>query len=191
MSYDISYRRQAFVMKAAQAGNYDDICFLIEGAGSNNVVELHSRRRARSWFCLATGSNWECLAEVTRCASSCCGGSLILYGRRNTEPETYIRAWRNALKTALPFEEAHHRGFSLHLFTRLTQEEATNGRKYAFDLLSKQTLVTVGQHTDPFNGKIAMEWRFNAAVPEQVKLWTETRASGRGFKSVDADGPHR
>lgn len=36
MGYDISYRRQAFRMPAAQAGHYGDIMFLLEEAGSSN-----------------------------------------------------------------------------------------------------------------------------------------------------------
>ena len=176
MSYDISYRRRAIIMTAAQAGNYDDVLFLIEEAGSSNCYEIGNKRRARDWSCLAAGGRSDCLANVTRCAASCCGGSLVLYGCRDTSPESYIR-------------DASHNGSYLQLFVRMTETEAANDRKYAFELLSKQTLVPVGQHTDPYNGKIAMEWRFSALVPEQVKLWLETRSGGRGFHSVGVCGP--
>jgi hypothetical protein len=179
-------------MAAAQVGHCDDLYFLIEEAGSNNCYELNNRRRSRSWECLAAGGRSDCLAEVTRCAASCCGGSLVLYGRRrHTQPETYIRAWRRAIASAVPFQDARRMGFSLQLFTRLTAAEAADGRKYAFDLLSKQTLVPVGQYTDPYHGTTAMEWRFNASVPEQINLWLETKANGRGWHSVEADGPDR
>lgn len=191
MSYEISYRRQAFRMTAAQAGHYDDVVFLVEEMGSNNCWEIGNRRRARSWGCVATGAEYECLATVTERASACCGGSLVLYGNRHTEPEQYIRAWRQTLKSALPFEDARRLGYSLQLFTRMTEEDAKNGRKYAFEQLSQQTLVPMGQHTDPYNQKTAMEWRFNALVPEQVKLWLETKVRSRAWYSVDANGPDR
>jgi len=187
MSYDISYRRQAFRMTAAQAGHYDDLVFLIEEAGSSNCWELCSRRRARSWMCLAAGALWECLAEVTRSAAACCGGSLVLYGRRRTAPEAYIRAWRRAAANAAPIEEAGRLGFRIALFTRISEQDAVDGRKYAFDKLTSQSLVVPGRHTDP-QGKTSMEWRFDILVPEQVKLWLETRNTGR---SVEADGPDR
>ena len=189
MSYEISYRRQAFVMPAARAGHYDDLVFLVEEMGSNNCWEIGNRRRARSWECVAAGPEWDCLAEVTRCAAACCGGSLCLYGRRRTKPESYIRAWRKALAEAAPVLDANRLGFRLQLLRRITQAEAADGCKYAFDQLSKQTLVTPGQYTDAYNDKTAMEWRFDLAVPEQVKLWLDTRGSGRAWRTVEASGP--
>ena len=189
MSYEISYQRCAFTMPAAQAGHYDDLFFLVEECGSNNCWEIGNRRRARSWQCTVAGARWECLAEITRCAAACCGGSLCLYGRRGTKPETYIRAWRNAVDKAVPVEEACRLGFSLQLFTQMTDEEAANGRKYAFEQLSKQAAVTPRRGEDRISGKEYSQWRFNVTVPEQVKLWLETRVTGRGFRSVDADGP--
>jgi len=90
---------------------------------------------------------------------------------------------------AVPYEEARRIGFHLQLFTRISEPEAVDGRKYAFDQLNKQTLVAPGQYTDPYNDKKSMEWLFNADVPEQVKLWLETRTTGRGWHSVDAEGP--
>ena len=191
MSYEISYRRQAFRMQAAQAGHYDDVVFLVEEMGSNNCWELGNRRRARSWACVAAGAEYECMAAVTERAAACCGGCLVLYGRRRTQPEQYIRAWRTVIEKALPFEQARREGFHLTLFTRISEAGAVDGRKYAFDRLSTQTLVAPVQHTDPSTDSTSMEWRFDPAVPEQVKLWHETRAAGRGWHSVDADGPDR
>jgi hypothetical protein len=191
VSYDISYRRQAFVLQAKQAGTYENLFFLLEEARSNNCYEHNNRRRSRSWSCLAAGADWECLAEVTRCAASCCGGSLVIEGRRRTEPETYIRVWRKVIAAAAPLEDAGRMGFSLEPFTRITLEEARGNRQYAFEALSKQMLVLQKEYTDPYNGTKAMEWRFSTSVPEQVKLWLDTRVRGRGFKSVEADGPDR
>jgi hypothetical protein len=189
MSYEISYRRQVFRIPAAQCGHYDDILFLVEEAGSNNCWEIGNRRRARSWQCTAAGAEWECLAEVTRIAAACCGGSLVLYGRRRSSPEEYIRAWRRAIAGAGPFVEASSFGFGLRLFTRMTESEAANGRKYAFDCLSQQALVSRTQcERDGIEG---WEWRFDAGVPEQVKLWRETRAGGPAWRSVDVWGPRR
>lgn len=191
MSYEISYRRQAFRMPAAQAGHYDDMVFLVEEMGSNNCWELGNRRRARSWACVAAGAEYECMAAVTERASACCGGCLVLYGRRRTQPEQYIRAWRNAIKQALPFEQAGRDGFHLALFTRISEAEAADGRKYAFDRLSKQTLVVPLSGKNEFTGGHHTEWRFAIQEPEEVKLWLDTRAPGRGWHSVDACGPDR
>jgi hypothetical protein len=191
MSYDISYRRQAFRLPSTQAGHYDDVVFLVEEAGSNNCIELNSRRRARSWECLAAGSSWECLAEATRCAAACCGGSLCLYGHRDTSPETYIRAWRKAIAAAVAFSDAPRHGFHLTLFTRIPDTEAKDARKYAFEQLTSQTSIAPHRGTDAYRGGDYTEWRFDVTVPEQVKLWLETRPSGRGFKSVETYGPGR
>lgn len=192
MSYDISYRRQAFRLPSTQAGHYDDVLFLVEEAGSNNCYEIGNRRRARSWECLAVGMKYECLAEVTRCAASCCGGSLCLYGRRDTSPEDYIRAWRKAIAAATPFEHASHSGFHLTLFTRIPDADAAKDtRKYAVERLQGQTLVSPRRDKDAWSNAEYTEWCFDATIPEQVKLWLETKATGRGFHSVDVSGPDR
>ena len=191
MSYDISYRRRALIMTAAQAGNYDDVLFLVEEAGSNNCYEIGNRRRSRRWECLTAGAKWECLADVTRCAAACCGGSLRLYGNRDTSPEGYIRAWRKAIAEALPYQEASRNRFYLQLFTRILDADAArDDRKHAFERMNTQTLVSPKRGTDSWTHAEYTEWHFDAAVPEQVKLWLETRAGGRGHHSVEVIGPH-
>ncbi len=188
MSYEISYRRRAFWLSQAQSGHYDQLYILLEEMGSNNCWEIGNRRRARSWNCLAVGSQYECLAQAVELASACCGGSLVLYGRRHTEPEQYIRAWRKTMAAAQTIDQLRPEGFGLRLFTRMSEEEA-NDRKYAFEQLKKQTLVQPVPHVDPHTGRTISEWRFDLAVPEQVKLWLETRRTGRGWRSVEVWGP--
>ena len=189
MSYEISYRRQAFVLPTHVTGHYDDLFFLLEEHGSNNCYELDNRRRSRSWCCTATGAKWQCLAEVTSVAAACCGGSLCLYGQRGTSPENYIRAWRRALAAALPFMDANCHGFHLQLFTRIFDADIGESRKYAAERLDTQTLIAPRRDSDPFNNREFTEWRFDANVPEQVKLWLETKTSGGGFHSVEVYGP--
>ena len=191
MSYEISYRRQAFVLPAKQTGHHDDLFFLVEEAGSNNCYELNCRRRSRSWACLAAGAQWECLGEVTRMAAACCGGSLCLYGHRSTTPETYIRAWRKALAAATPLADAARTGFYLQLFTRMPLEKGPDDRSYARERLAAQTLVAPQAGEDPFTHVKHLEWHFSAAVPEQAQLWLETKTGGRGWHSVAVMGPHR
>jgi hypothetical protein len=191
MSYEISYRRQAFMLTAARAQHYDDLFFLVEERGSNNCWEIGNRRRARSWDCMAAGAKWECLTDVTSIAAACCGGSLCLYGCRGTTPETYIRAWRKTIAAVSPFEDAPRLGFRLQLFTRISDADARDDRKRAFEQLQGQTVIPARRDKDEFSGADYTEWRFNAEMPEQVKLWLETKARGRGYLSVDADGPHR
>lgn len=91
----------------------------------------------------------------------------------------------------LPFTEAPRLSFHLQLFTRIPDADARDSRKYASEQLSGQTLVPPRRDRDEFNGIEYTEWRFNAAVPEQVKLWLETKPNGRGYHSVDASGPNR
>ena len=189
MSYEISYRREALRLTSAQAGHYDDVFFLMEEVGSNNCWEIGNRRRARSWQCTVAGSKHDCLAEITRCAAACCGGGLVLYGRRRTEPESYIRAWRRALAEPIPMEEAGRAGFHLQLFTRMTREEAGEARQYAYQLLCGQTRVKQGECLNPGTDNPSMEWRFNVSAPDEVKLWLDTRKTGRGWHSVEVCGP--
>ena len=186
MSYEISYRRRAFRMSAAEAGDYEELLFLVEEAGSNNCWELGNRRRARDWGCAAVGHQWQCLAQITRTAAACCGGMLALYGRRRSSPEGYIRAWRRAIREAEPFHQAPAAGFGLRLFARITEQEAGEGRKHAFDRLSGQTLVRPQRSVRAG----AWEWRFDAAVPEQVKLWLDATDTNRAHYGVEVRGPN-
>lgn len=187
MSYEISYRRRAFRMTAAEAAHYEETTFLVEEIGSNNCWELGNRRRARSWQCTAVGAEWECLGEVTRMAAACCGGGLVLYGRRRSTPEQYLRAWRKSLSEAIPLDQAPATGFHVHLFTRISETEANNGRRYAYDQLNAHPLVNRTE-TETDDVKV-WEWRFDTTEPEQVKLWRETRGTGHAHRCVDAWGP--
>jgi len=91
----------------------------------------------------------------------------------------------------VPFADASLNGFHLQLFTRIPDATAQNDRKHAFDRFTGQTLVQPHRDTDSWSGAAFTEWRFDATVPEQVKLWLETKTSGRGFHSVDVSGPSR
>jgi hypothetical protein len=191
MSYEISYRRQAFVIRKEQALYYDDLFFLLEETGSNNCWEIGNRRRARSWVCLAADSEWECMTEVTQCAASCCGGALHLYGSRRTSPEQYIRAWRKAIANCAPFEDAQRLGYNMRLFVHISMSTDASERKYALERIMAQKVVPMVKCTDTYTGKEFMEWCFDAAAPEQLKIWLDTREGGRGFNSVEVTGPER
>ncbi len=189
MSYEISYRRQAFILPAAYSGHYDDTAFLIEEAGSSNCYEMDSNRRSRAWGCLAAGPVYSCLAAVTRTASDCCSGCLVLNGRRGTTPEAYIKAWRKAIAEAAPLTRENLRGFNLELFIAISDREAENDRKYAFETLSKQSLVQARRKRDAYRDIELTEWRFDLWKPEEFQLWLENRPSNPGWKSVRATGP--
>lgn len=187
MSYEISYRRKAIRLTPIQSGAADDVFFLLEEIGSNNCTEMDSRRRARSWQCSAAGRDYECLAEITRCAAACCSGSLII--RRPTTPEQYIRSWRRAMAEAMTLSDAAQAGFYLHLFTRISAEESTGTHKHTYEQLRDQTLVAQYDYTAPYSDRQAMGWRFDVDTPEQVALWLQTRRSGRSWQGVEVDGP--
>lgn len=127
------------------------------------------------------------MTAITETAAACCGGSLVLYGTRRIPPERYIRAWRRAIAAARPFAEAHLCGFRLQLFVHIAEAEATNGRRGAFEKLAQQTQIT--RVNRERSGSAGWEWRFDAAVPEQVKLWRETRRSGPAWLNVEVWGP--
>jgi len=186
MSYEISYRRQAFILPAARAGYYDDICFLIEETGSNNCYEIDNTRRIRDWGCLAAGPVHDCLGAVTRTAASCCSGCLSLNGRRDTTPESYIKEWRRALADAPELTRDNLRGFNLELYVVISAAETVGDRRYAFEALQAQTDVEPLDGHDPDTGRT--EWRFNLWDPEQVRLWLDVRLPNPGWKSVRATG---
>ena len=181
MSYEISYRRQVFVMPAAEAGRWDDLLFMVEECGSNNCWEIGNRRRARDWYCLATGSESECMAEAARAAAACCGGSLTLSGRSRIRPEAYIRAWRKAVAEAEPARECARYGFSLGLTTRL--RDGDSERENARKLLDRQSDIRPQRSED--GGTV---WRFDIRNPEHVRLWMKTGSGARGA-DVEVSGP--
>lgn len=183
MSYEISYRRQAFVMPAATFSHWDDLWLLAEQIGSNNCWELDNRRRARSWQCRAAGAQYEVMAQAVETAAACCGGSLVLAGRRRCEPESYIRAWRRAVAEAADLSEARRLGFAVGLFVRIDPGNAE--RRHAFETLAKQSMV---EPVKQENSEV-LTWRFNPGDPDQVRLWAETRSRGPGFRCADIDGP--
>lgn len=189
MSYEISYRRQAFVLPAAKAGYWDDICFLLEEGGSNNCYECDSNRRSRNWECLAAGAQYHCMHEVVTTAAACCGGSLVLNGRRGTKPEAYIRAWRNAISEALPLTSENLRGFGIELYVAIGDREAEGNRRYAFETLSKLGAPVPRRYHNALRDTDVTEWRFDLWNPEQVRLWLDNRPGGRGWHSVRANGP--
>lgn len=112
-------------------------------------------------------------------------------GGRHTTPESYIRAWRKAIKEAVAFDKAHEHGFYIQLFTHINDEDAKKDRLYAFERLTKQALVVPRRGKHEESGVEYTEWRFNAGVPEQAKLWLEVKPGGRGFRCVDVTGPDR
>jgi len=189
MSYEISYRRKAFVLPAARAGYWEDIHFLLEEAGSNNCYEFDSNRRARSWECRAAGAPYQCMQEVVTTAAACCGGSLVLGGRRGTTPEGYIRAWRTAVAEAETLNRENLRGYGIELYIAISDSEAEGDRRYAFETLSKLQEPAGQRRHNALRGTSVTEWRFDLWNPDHVRLWIDNRPGGRGWHSVRASGP--
>lgn len=76
----------------------DDHYVLIEEGGSSNMFDANDRI-ARDWYGVATGAAWVAMQEVVQISASCEGGTLKLRGKW-VKPETYIGAWRAAIKLA-------------------------------------------------------------------------------------------
>ncbi len=76
--------------------------------GDNNMTTIHpvTRREvcSRRWSVIAAGSATECIREIARYSGYCEGGGMRLTGHRHTKPETYIRSWRNAIESAIPYD---------------------------------------------------------------------------------------
>jgi len=189
MSYEISYRRKAFVLPGARANYWDDIYFLLEEAGSNNCYESGTNRRARSWECLTAGAQYHCLQAVVTTAAACCGGSLVLNGRKGTQPEAYIRAWRQAMESAAPVSPENLRGYRIELYIAFSDAEARGDRRYAFETLGQQQLSAGQRRHNVLQGIEVTEWRFDLWNPAHVRLWIDNRPDGRGWHSVRASGP--
>ena len=109
MSHEISYKHLAvrFPVESLQAALpdaflFDDHFILLELHGSNNVTTSHpiTGREvcSRDWSVLAFGQACYVIQDAVRMSSHCETGGLRLTGNRNTSPETYIRAVRNAMK---------------------------------------------------------------------------------------------
>ncbi len=86
---------------------------IVHEGGDNNLIDSETNRRSRSWYMGAYGREYEILKEACRWADGCCGGCVRFTGTRHTEPETFIRRYRNAMKNALTMQQAGEAGISI------------------------------------------------------------------------------
>ena len=100
MSYEIEYTKKAF--KAHSDTYNDDVYFAFITTASNNVDPRTPRP-----MLVGIGMAWEIIQKVCVLASDCESGCLKPKNRR-CSPESYIRRWREVLKTAPSLENLRH-----------------------------------------------------------------------------------
>jgi hypothetical protein len=160
--------------------------------GGDNNLRTQGGKRCRSWSATAIGMEWEVIGKACRYAGDCAGGMLKLKGRE-TKPESYIRACRKALATALTLTESREqRRLTVTARIRVKQiaprapmtadEEA--GWYYAGKLRAKgRTPRTVKEYGETYD-----VFEFDLAQPADVKLWLD-HCHGNGWDCATAFGP--
>ena len=185
MSTHITDRIEAVRLPKETTGHYCAVFVVAEFGGDTNVRDALTGRRHREWSATAIGPEWEIIRRACERASACPGGCLKLAKRGYTKPESYIRAYRKALKNAADgFGGADNRGLYLTLRTRFTADESRNGRQYAFDQLAKSKTPTEEERY----GEKYLVFNFNR-TPDDLKLWINTLNHQRAWDSVDVHGP--
>jgi len=96
-------------------GDDSDTTYLVaQLGGDNNLRHTETNHRVRSWYPTAIGKEWQVIGRAADLSSDCAGGSMRFTGRRDTTPESFIRAYRSALKDALTLDEARQLGIHFH-----------------------------------------------------------------------------
>ena len=169
MSYGIVYDMEAVRLPADLVGHYEDMLVACQLHGDNNCWTWDKKKRSRDWFAIAIGSETGVMREIVCRASDCCGGGMVLYGQRRTEPEAYIRRWRKALANAAKsLEEFTRRGMRLRARIRFSPEQIANGRAAAWEALCK---VKEHKTESPHAGVNLETFTFDLHQPEDCKLW--------------------
>jgi hypothetical protein len=118
--------------------------------GDNNVID-HSRSRrgrvSRRWYLIAAGLYDNVIRTVTRCAADhVISGNIHLQTRsRWTLPETYIRTYRNALDTAVSWNDASDVAPDLALKLEIPSPTATYDNCWASRESYAQHLARAGR----------------------------------------------
>ncbi len=182
MSTHIVDQIEAVRFPAADIGYYEDIYLVMELGGDNNVTNMHGRR-ARDWSAAIIGSDWHVIGDCCRGpAASCEGGMTKLHGRQTT-PETYIRAYRKALKNATSYQDAGTRG--LRISGRIRFDPAD---KHQAEL--QQIAFDAGKYaaTQPYFGKHLSVITFDLGNPADLALWFKC-IHGTAWNNCEVYGP--
>lgn len=186
MSYGIVYDMQALRLPADLVGHYDDILVACELHGSNNCWTWDNKKRTRDWYPVAIGSECAVMRSIVERASDCCGGGMVLYGQRHTEPEAYIRRWRKALaKAAKSLDEFAQRRMTFRARIRFSPEQIANGRAEAWETLCK---IKEHKTESPYAGVNLEAFTFDLRRPEDCSLWFK-HLDPCPSSNVDVSGP--
>jgi len=181
MSTRIIDRIEAIRFPKEVTGHYADQYLVAELGGDNNVRCARTNRRARSWSATAIGQEWEVIGQACRFASACAGGMTKLHGRA-TKPESYIRAYRKALATAVTMEQARAKGLGFTARIRFNAEER---KEWHFKELTKKSRTP--RETTEYGTAYAV-FTFDLSKPDELTLWLE-HCHGVGWNNAEVYGP--
>ena len=193
MSTHIVDRIEAIRFPKEVTGHYADQFIVLELGGDNNLRTTRGNKRCRSWSATAIGMDWEVIGKACRFAGGCAGGMVKLHGRE-TKPESYIRAYRKALATALTLTESREQR-RLTITARIRVKQIKPGEPmdgderagcyHAGELLAKhkrtpRTVTQYGTTYDVFD--------FDLSQPADLKLWLD-HCHGNGWDCAEVFGP--
>jgi hypothetical protein len=181
MSTHIVDRIEAIRLTPAETGRTREFYIVVELGGDNNVRNARTNRRARDWSVTAIGEEWSVIGRACELASGCAGGMVKLRGRV-TKPESYIRAYRQALANATDRKEASaSRRLSITARIRFTAAQQTG--YYYRNLLKFRTPTDETSFGDPIK-----VFHFDLDKPEDMRLWLE-HCQGPAWNNADVFGP--
>lgn len=150
MSYTIEYDRVAFIVQPEQIitvslyhrirynikdpiAHYGERHYIVfQSLGSNNVIPRHG-----TWQFTAQGYEHEVMVEICEQAKHCLTNCLQYQGHRLITPEKHLKAYRNAIKNAIPLSiEALHE--KMHI------------NSYGFHNISKEIIQSNENLENPF-----------------------------------------
>lgn len=197
MSHRIEYDFRAWRIPAADAGMQDDQYLVVVLGGDNNVYS-QCGARSRKWSAMCLGSYKDVIRRACYFATSCEGGMLKMYGRRDIAPEAYVAKIRKLIDAAPPLDYCGSDGcFSLNF-----KLEGTKEAMAALAASHKDVHDALYQHAEPTEEKRWYEsverlrWKFTRAgndlrlffrlppafMQSDSAAWTVVEVSGPGEK---------
>jgi len=122
MSYSIEYGRKIFYREDYGDKHY----YLLIKEGDNNVWDTLLRQRARDWYLITKGYQYQVIEKVCHRAGFCESGSLQRAKGFNSSiwitPEEYIALYRKEIQKACPLEKIFD-FFNIESIIRVLKEE--------------------------------------------------------------------
>ena len=170
MSVHIVDQAVAVMIPRTVTGGWWDTWLLIEQGGDNNCYVTATGARARNWSCIAVGDKSDVLAAVCKRSASCCGGSMRHRTQTHTEPERYIKWWRNAMAAPIALANLPLVGIRAELMIEINVGDAADLNYTIDDCMRK--LVREPDIADLY-GVTRMRWLIDAGNKNDMSVWAE------------------